>query len=97
MAKQSAEDAAHAHASAVVAGDVGPVILGMTPDGFAKAVEIGNTNWDFVSYDVLSQSNEGDDPVFEIAYVTTTDRFTIRYRFREIDGAWKVTDMERLA
>lgn len=97
MSDQSAKDAAHAHATAVVAGDVGPVILGMTPDGFGKAVEIGNTNWDYVSYDLLSQSSDGDDSIFEIAYVTTTDRFTLRYRFREIEGAWKVTDIERLA
>jgi hypothetical protein len=46
------EEAARVHAQAVVAGDIGTTVLGMTPEGFAKAMQLGNTTWIYFGSEV---------------------------------------------
>ena len=45
MSQQSAEEAAHAQARALIAGDFGTAIRGMTPEALARAMAVGNTTW----------------------------------------------------
>ena len=71
MPDANAEQAAHAHAKALVDGDVATAFLGMTPEGLAGAMEIGNTTWNIMG------------------------RLGLQYRFRDIDGVWKVAGVER--
>ncbi len=92
-----AEDAARAHAAAVVANDVGTVVLGMTADAFAKAMDIGNTTWGYLGFQLGAQSLDGEDYLFEITYETDQGPFTLRNRFRLVDGEWKVIDLDQLA
>lgn len=94
---QSAEEAARAHARAVVANDIGATVLGMTPDALAKAMELGNTTWNYLGFEVAPLSHDGDDYLFDITYQTDLGPLTLRDRFRQIDGDWKVVDLERLA
>ena len=94
MLDSTAEEAAHAHAKALVEGDVGTAFLGMTPDGLASAMEIGNTTWNILSYELGEQRQEGDDFIVSIVYGTDVGRMGLHYRFREIDGVWKIDGVE---
>ena len=96
MTEQSAEEAASVHARAVVAGDIGASLRGMTPDAWAKTVEIGNATWDFSSYELRPQGRDGDDYIFDIIYRWEDGTLTLRERFGKIDGDWKLVDVELL-
>ena len=95
MPTSTPEEAAHAHAKALVEGDVGTAFLGMTPDGLASAMEIGNTTWKIMSYELGEQRQEGDDFIVGIMYTTDLGRMGLHYRFREVEGVWKVDGVER--
>ncbi len=94
MPTSTPEEAAHAHAKALVEGDVGTAFLGMTPDGLASAMEIGNTTWNIMSYELGEQRQEGDDFIVDIIYVTDLGRMGLRYRFRDVEGVWKVDSVD---
>ncbi len=96
MTDQSAEEAAEAHARAVVAGDIGATVRGMTPDGLAKAMQIGNATWTYFGYALTPQGRDGDDYLFDATYQTDLGSLGMRYRLRLIDGEWKVVDMDRI-
>ena len=95
MPESTAEEAAHAHAKALVEGDVRTAFLGMTPDGLAGAMEVGNTTWNIMSYELGEQRNDGDDFVVDISFFTDLGRLGLRYRFRDVEGVWKVDGVER--
>lgn len=95
MPNANAEEAAHAHAKALVEGDVATAFLGMTPDGLASAIEVGNTTWEIMSYELGEQRQEGDDFIVGIVYTTDLGRMGLHYRFRQVEGVWKVDGVER--
>ena len=95
MTQNGAEDAAHAHARALIAGDFGAALRGMTPEALAKAMEVGNTTWTVTSYDLTPQGRDGDDFLFGIDYQTDLGPLSLRYRVRDIGGEWKVADIDR--
>ena len=97
MREQSAAEAAHAHARAVVAGDYSAMIRAMTPEALAKAMAVGNTTWKDISYDLVAQDRDGPAYVFDVTYHTDLGPLTLRERFREIDGEWKMVDIERVS
>jgi hypothetical protein len=93
----AAEEAAHAHARASVAVDLARVFGDMTPEAFAKAIQMGNVSWTLTGYDLAFRGGEGGDHVFDITYQSDLGPLTIQYRFRDIDGAWRIVDIERLS
>jgi len=95
MVDSLAEEAAHAHARATVAVDLGTALRGMTPEALAQAMQLGNTEWRLSGYELTGRAQEGDDYVFDIRYETDIGPLALRYRFREIEGVWKVVDIER--
>ena len=97
MPERDIEDAIHAHARAIVTGDIGAAIRSMTPEGLAKAMAVGNTTWNIASYDLSSAGRDGDDYLFAILYETDLGQMRLRYRVRDVDGEWKVTDVAQLA
>ena len=94
MSENTPEAAAHIHAKALVEGDIGTAFLGMTPEGFASAMEIGNTTWNTLSYELGDQRQEGDDFIVGIMYTTDVGRMRLHYRFRVVEGVWKVDGIE---
>lgn len=94
MTEDTPEEAARVHAQALVDSDIGTAFLGMTPEGLASAMEIGNTTWNILSFEVATSTPDGDDAVIDIAYFTDLGRDELRYRFRLVDGAWKVVHIE---
>ncbi len=94
MSEHTPEEAAHLHAKALVEGDIGAAFLGMTPEGLASAMEIGNTTWNILSYELEAEGQVGDDVIFNITFLTDLGRDKLQYRFRNVDGAWKVAQIE---
>ena len=94
MSENTPEEAAHIHAKALVEGDIGAAFLGMTPEGLASAMEIGNTTWNILSYELQSEGQDGDEFIFNITFFTDLGRDKLRYRFQNVDGAWKVAHIE---
>ena len=94
MPEQEVEDAVHAHARAIVTGDIGAAVRSMTPEGLAGAMEVGNTTWNIASYDLTADGRDGEDHLFAIRYETDLGQMRLRYRVREVDGRWKVTHVE---
>ncbi len=94
MSENTPEEAAHTHAKALVEGDIGAAFLGMTPEGLASAMEIGNTTWNILSYELQPEGPDGDDFIINITFFTDLGRDELRYRFRNVDGAWKVVQIE---
>ena len=95
MEISAAETAAHAHAKALVEGNVGVAFLGMTPEGLASAMEIGNTTWNILSYQLEHPRPDGDDFLVDIIYFTDLGRMGLHYRFQDVEGVWKVADVQR--
>lgn len=89
------EAAARTHAQALVEGNVGVAFLGMTPDGLASAMEIGNTTWTIISYELENQRLDGEDFLVDIIYVTDLGHMALHYRFQAVEGIWKVAAVER--
>ncbi len=94
MSENTPEAAAHIHAKALVEGDIGTAFLGMTPEGLASAMEIGNTTWNILSYELQNGARDGDDFIINITFFTDMGRDELQYRFRNVDGAWKVAHLE---
>jgi hypothetical protein len=92
--EQDAEAAARVHAQSIVEGDMGTMVRGMTPDGLASAMALGNTTWNPLSYEIKLSAVQGDDFVFHITYDTKTGPLALSERFRQIDGEWKVVDVQ---
>lgn len=94
MSENTPEEAAHAHAKALVEGDVATAFLGMTPDGLASAIEVGNTTWNILSYELGEQRQEGDDFIVSITYATDLGQMGLQYRFRDVEGMWKIDGVQ---
>ena len=91
--EQEAEAAAHVHARSIVEGDMGTMVRGMTPDGLASAMTLGNTNWNPSSYELALSAAEDGDFVYWITYQTQDGPLALHERFRRLDGEWKVVDV----
>ena len=88
--EQDAEAAARVHAQSIVEADMGTMVRGMTPDGLASAMALGNTTWNPLSYELELSATESDDFVYHITYQTKTEPLSLSERLRRIDGEWKV-------
>src|SRR4029077_986611 len=64
--EQDAEAAARVHAQSIVEADMGTMVRGMTPDGLASAMALGNTTWNPLSYELELSATEHDDFVYHI-------------------------------
>lgn len=96
MPHASAEDAAHAQGRALVSRNFGAAIRGMTPDGLAGAMAVGNSTWNVAGYELKALGGDDGDELFDIALQTDLGPLTLRERFRLVDGDWKAVAIERV-
>jgi hypothetical protein len=89
-----AEEAAHKHARSLVSEDYATFIRSLTPDALMKAMDMGNTSWKILSYDLTPQGQDGDDYLCLITFHTEKGPNKINYRFRQIDDEWRVVDLD---
>lgn len=94
---ETPEQAARRHADAVVAADVGTALRTMTAEAFGKAMELGNQTWIISSYQLQDEGRHGDEHVFVVRYDTDLGPMPLRYRLRDVDGQWKVVDIDHAA
>ena len=95
MADQTAEEAAHAYARAVVGGDMQTILRYLTPDALAKLMRImGHTYFKYFSYELAAQGPDGDDRLVDVTYQTELGPVRFRYRLHPTEGAWKIGDIE---
>ncbi len=97
MSVEEAQQAAHAHSQAVDDGDWGAMIRGMTPEGLAKSIEVASPTINNSSYDLTPAGRDEDAYVFHVTYHTDHGPLALREPFREIDGEWKMVDIQRIA
>ena len=95
VSRQQAEAAVQDQARALVSGDIGTAVRGMTPEALVRAMAVGNTTWTVTGYDLRFQGREGEEYLFDVTLQTDLGPLALRERFREIEGAWKMVDIER--
>ena len=93
-ASETPEQTARRHADAVVAADVGTALRTMTAEAFGKAMELGNQTWIISSYELRDEGRDSDEHVFLVRYNTDLGPMPLRYRLRDVDGQWKVVDID---
>ena len=99
MADVTAEEAAHRHARAAVDGNLGQLMSDLTPEALGGLMAQGGAGTGFQQpsgYELKLHAQEGDDYVFDITYAGPAGNVTLRDRFREIGGQWKVVDAKIL-
>lgn len=97
MTERSVAQAAEEFADGALNGDMATTLRLTTPNGLASMMDAtGGTWFKYLSYEALPPSPDGDDYLVEIRYETDLGPRKMRYRFRLIEGAWKVTAVERL-
>jgi hypothetical protein len=90
------QDAVEGYCKAMMSMDIGTLMGAMTPEALGKAMALqgqgpqpGGT---LQGYEIEAQGQEGDEHVFHITLNGGQQSATVMTRWKEIDGAWKVTD-----
>jgi hypothetical protein len=95
MTDMTAEEAAHRHAKAAVAGNLTQLMADLTPDALAGLMAQGGAGGGFqqpAGYELKLHAQEGDDYVFDIIYTGPAGNITLRDRLRKIGDEWKIVE-----
>ena len=96
MTQPEVEALAHRYARAVVRGDVGTIVRTMTPDAFAKLMEMsGREFFQYYGYDLSVERHADEQATWTVSYQTELGTLTMRYYVRPVDGTWKIVDLEQ--
>jgi hypothetical protein len=92
----TARETAQRHADDVVAGNMAGAIADWTPDGIA---EYNQKHGEAPprptrTAEILVNRKDGAQELFEIKYSNETESLTIRSRWEQRDGVWKVVKAE---
>jgi hypothetical protein len=94
----TARQAVERNAEAIKAGDMQRIMMDLTPEAFAKAMQMLNqpgaaqTPREVESYDVEDRGVEGDDQLFHVTYRSPAGQLTMHSRWRKVGPDWKVAD-----
>jgi len=85
----------HRHGKAIVTMDIPQIMDDLTPESMAKLIAAagGGTSIQVNSYEVLGQERDGDDYLYDVRYVGPQS-FTVRARWSEVAGGWKIVDAD---
>jgi len=93
----SVQEAVEGYCRAMMTMDLATLMGSMTPEALGKAMALqgqgaggGGT---LQKYDIAEQGQEGDEHVFHITLHGANQTGVIMTRWKEIDGAWKVSDI----
>jgi hypothetical protein len=90
---RSAEEALREHAQATIAGDLRRTVLDLTPEAFGKML-LGTEGRLYQRFELVSSWVDGDDHLFRVRYEGEAGANEITYRWRQMEGVWKVVDVE---
>ncbi len=99
MTQDSAvEDIVHRHAKAIVTMDIGQIMNDLMPDAMMKLQQEagGGTAMQINSYELLGNSRDGDDYLFDVKYIGPQS-FTVRARWSRVGPEWKIIDADIIA
>ena len=99
MPEMTAEEAAHRHAKAAVAGNLAQLMSDLTPEALAGLMAQGGAGGGFQqpsAYELKLHGQEGEDYLFDITYAGPAGSVTLRDRFRLIGEQWKVVEAKIL-
>ena len=85
----------HRHGKAIVTMDVPQIMDDLTPESMAKLIAAagGGTSIQVDSYEVLGQSKDGEDYLYDVKYIGP-ESFTVRARWSDTGNGWKVVDAD---
>ncbi|MFQ6020067.1 MAG: hypothetical protein ACE5KW_04850 [Dehalococcoidia bacterium] len=92
------DEIVHRHAKAIVTMDIAQIMNDLMPDAMMKlqAAAGGGTAVQINGYEVLGNSREGDDYLYDVKYMGPT-AFTVRARWGKVGGEWKIVDADVIA
>ena len=99
MTQDSAvEDIVHRHAKAIVTMDIGQIMNDLMPDAMMKLQQEagGGTAMQINSYELLGNSRDGDDYLYDVKYIGPQS-FTVRARWSRVGPEWKIIDADIIA
>jgi hypothetical protein len=87
------------HAEKASTGRVAEILGDLTPDAMQQLMPIAATLPNpATGYDVAPVSNSGDDHIFDVTYTGEGDKSaTMRETVRQIDGTWRIVNIEKPA
>jgi len=96
--EQGIDHIVHRHGKAIVTMDIPQIMDDLTPESMAKLIAAagGGTSIQVDSYEVLGQSQDGADYLYDVRYVGPQS-FTVRARWSEVAGGWKIVDADIIA
>jgi len=88
----------HRHGKAIVTMDIPQIMDDLTPESMSKLIAAagGGTSIQVDNYEVLGQERDGADYLYDVKYVGPRS-FTVRARWSEVAGAWKIVDADIIA
>jgi hypothetical protein len=91
----SIDDAVNSYIAAIKVMDLGTLMATLTPEALGKAMSMGGGTPPAGIKDIRAekQSEEGGEYVYHLVVDADSGGGTMMTRWKEIDGAWKVTDL----
>ncbi len=91
----SIDDALNAYIAAIKIMDLGTLMATLTPEALGKAMSMGGGAPPSGISDISAslQAEENGEYVYHLAVEAASGSGTMMTRWKEIDGAWKVTDI----
>jgi hypothetical protein len=92
----SIDDAVNGYVNAIKTMDIGTLMATLTPDALAKAMAQMGSNPPPASVDSITAervSEENGEYVYHLDVQSAAGGGKMMTRWKEIDGAWKVTDL----
>ncbi len=92
---QGIDGVVDAHAKAILTMDIAKIMDDLMPEPMMKLQEQagGGTALQIDSYEILGHSREGADYWYDVKYIGP-ESFTVRARWSEVGGAWKIVDAD---
>lgn len=90
------DEAVNSYITAIKGMDIGTLMATLTPEALAKAMaQMGTSPQPVGIQDIKAekQSEEGGEYVYHLVVTADSGGGTMMTRWKEIDGAWKVTDV----
>ena len=92
----TAEEFMRGHADKASSGRIPEILGDLTPESMAQLgpLMVGGPNPP-KGYDVVPVSQSGDDHIFDVTYTGDGDtKLTMRETVRQVDGTWKIVNLE---
>jgi len=94
----SIDEAVESYVSAIKSMDFGTLMATLTPEALGKAMAMGGGGppSGITEIKAEKQSEENGEHVYHLSVQAASGAGTMMTRWKEIDGAWKVTDIAQV-